>query len=74
MTGVTAAGKSPPVGVIQMTGERVLIQVKEEEASNEAWPVVVKEEEDSDAAALMPVKREEQKVGEVMQVLVKMEE
>lgn len=57
-----------------MAGEGQLIQVKEEEACIEAWPVVVKEEENSDAAALVPVKGEEQKVGEVMQVLVKMEE
>lgn len=57
-----------------MAGEGVLmIQVKEEEASNEAL-LVVKEEEDSDAVAIMPVKREEQKLSELMQVLVKMEE
>lgn len=57
-----------------MAGEGVVIQVKEEELSSEAWPVVVKEEEeDSDAVALMPVKREEQKLGEVMRVLVKMQ-
>lgn len=73
-TDETVAGKSTPIGAVETAGEGVLILVKEEEGSNEAWPVTMKEEVDSDAAALMPVKREEQRMGEVMQVLVKREE
>lgn len=66
MTDEIVAEKSSSVAAAETAGERVVIQVKEEEESNEALPVTVKEEEDSDAAAL--------RTGEVMQVLGKREE
>lgn len=42
MTDETIAGKSSSVGAAETAGERILIQVKEEEESNEAWPVMGK--------------------------------